>query len=101
MKIKVLIVDDDHTICYVLQGYIEQAGYTAFIAKDGNTAMHLLRREKPDLLILDLMLPDKDGWQITQWIRNDKILQALPIIMLTARVDDSDKIIGLELGADD
>ncbi|MEM7332671.1 MAG: response regulator transcription factor, partial [Chloroflexota bacterium] len=64
-------------------------------------AMHTLHSKKPDLLILDLMLPDRDGWDITRSIRSDKRLATLPIIMLTARVEDSDKIVGLELGADD
>lgn len=101
MKPKILIVDDDPTILNVVKGYLGQAGYTVLSAADGNTAMHMLRREKPSLLVLDLNLPDKDGWEITRWIRNDRSLSALPIIMLTARVDDSDKIVGLELGADD
>lgn len=101
MTQKILVVDDDPTILNVVTGYLEQAGFTVFRAKDGNTAMHMLRVEKPNLLVLDLMLPDKDGWEITRWIRADRSLAALPIIMLTARVDDTDKIIGLELGADD
>lgn len=101
MMTKILVVDDDATIRQVLKGYLEQAGYTVFMAQDGNTAMHMVRRENPDLLVLDLMLPDKDGWEITRWIRGDRTLAALPIIMLTARVDDTDKVIGLELGADD
>ncbi|MEM7113736.1 MAG: response regulator transcription factor [Chloroflexota bacterium] len=101
MKTKILVVDDDPTIRQVVQGYLAQAGYTVFIAHNGTVALQMLRREKPDLLVLDLMLPDKDGWEITRWIRNDRQLAPLPIIMLTARVDDTDKIIGLELGADD
>ncbi|MEM7534462.1 MAG: response regulator transcription factor [Chloroflexota bacterium] len=101
MNTKILVVDDDRTIREVVQGYLEQAGYQVTVAHDGASAMHLIRNETPDLLVLDLMLPDKDGWEITRWIRADRVLAALPIIMLTARVDDSDKIIGLELGADD
>lgn len=101
MKTKILVVDDDPTIRQVVQGYLTQAGYTVFVAQNGTVALQMLRREKPDLLVLDLMLPDKDGWEITRWIRSDRQLAALPIIMLTARVDDTDKIIGLELGADD
>ena len=100
MKTKILVVDDDPTIRQVVQGYLEQAGYAVSTAANGNNAMHQLRSEKPDLLLLDLMLPDKDGWEITRWIRADRSLAALPIIMLTARIDDSDKIVGLELGAD-
>lgn len=70
-------------------------------AHNGETALHMLWREKPDLLILDLMLPDRDGWDITRHIRADVRLADIPIIMLTARVEDSDKIVGLEIGADD
>ncbi len=98
---KILVVDDDKSIIEIVQAYLEQAGYSVLTATDGTTAMHLLHSEKPDLLILDLMLPDRDGWDITSTIRNDKRLATLPIIMLTARVSDSEKILGLELGADD
>jgi two-component system alkaline phosphatase synthesis response regulator PhoP len=97
----ILVVDDDRTIVEVLQGYLQQAGYRVQVAYNGDTAVHLLRNENPNLLILDLMLPDKDGWDITRWLRSDARLSAMPIIMLTARVEDMDKIIGLELGADD
>ncbi|MEM7331971.1 MAG: response regulator transcription factor [Chloroflexota bacterium] len=98
---KILIVDDDHIIRNVVRGYLEQNGFHVFDAADGNTALHMLRSESPDMLVLDLMLPDKDGWEITRLIRNDRRLAALPIIMLTARIDDTDKVVGLELGADD
>ncbi len=101
MNTKLLVVDDDPTIRQVVRRYLEESGFHVLVASDGNTAMQMLRREAPDLLVLDLMLPDKDGWEITRTIRNDRRLAALPIIMLTARVDDSDKVIGLELGADD
>ncbi|MCG8348663.1 MAG: response regulator transcription factor [Chloroflexales bacterium] len=84
-----------------MRGYLEQNGFAVLLATDGNTALQMLRREFPDLLVLDLMLPDKDGWEITRTIRADRRLAAIPIIMLTARVDDMDKVIGLELGADD
>lgn len=98
---QILVVDDDKSIIKIVQAYLEQAGYGVLTAYNGTSAMHILRSEKPDLLILDLMLPDRDGWDITSSIRNDKWLATTPIIMLTARVDDSDKIVGLELGADD
>jgi two-component system alkaline phosphatase synthesis response regulator PhoP len=100
-KQQILVVDDDKSIVKILRGYLEQASYEVLIAYDGETAIHSLRRDKPDLMILDLMLPDRDGWDITRLIRSDKRMAALPIIMLTARVEDTDKIIGLELGADD
>ena len=98
---QILVVDDDKSITKIVKAYLEQAGYRVLVAFDGESAMHILLSEKPDLLILDLMLPDRDGWDITNSIRNDKRLAATPIIMLTARVGDSDKIVGLELGADD
>ena len=98
---RILIVDDDHEIVRLVRGYLEKAGYGVMTAYDGETAMHTLRRERPDLLVLDLMLPDRDGWELTRLIRADKSLAETPIIMLTARVDDSDKIVGLEIGADD
>jgi two-component system alkaline phosphatase synthesis response regulator PhoP len=98
---QILVVDDDKSIIKIVRAYLEQAGYSVLTAYNGTSAMHTLRSEKPDLLILDLMLPDSDGWDITNNIRNDKRLATIPIIMLTARVEDSDKIVGLELGADD
>jgi two-component system alkaline phosphatase synthesis response regulator PhoP len=98
---RILVVDDDKQIIRLLQAYLERAGYLVLTAADGETALHTIRRERPDLVLLDLMLPDRDGWQITRLVRQDEYLAALPIVMLTARVEDSDKIVGLELGADD
>ncbi len=97
----ILVVDDDRTIAEILEGYLTQAGYKVVVAHDGETAVHLIRNELPHLIVLDLMLPDKDGWDITRWIRGDSRLADIPVIMVTARVEDVDKIIGLELGADD
>ena len=97
----ILVVDDDKEVVRLMRGYLEQAGYEALAAYDGETAIHILRREKPDLLLLDLMLPDRDGYDITRLVRGDPALASIPIIMLTARVEDTDKIIGLEIGADD
>lgn len=98
---QILIVDDDNSIIEIVRAYLEQAGFSVLTASNGNAAMQTLHHEKPDLLILDLMLPDRDGWDIISSIRNDRRLAKTPIIMLTARVNDSDKIVGLELGADD
>ena len=101
MPQRILVVDDDREIVRLTRAYLEQSGYQVLIAYDGETALHILRRESPDLVILDLMLPDRNGLDVTQTVRRDASLAAMPIIMLTARVDDHDKIVGLELGADD
>jgi two-component system alkaline phosphatase synthesis response regulator PhoP len=101
MTQRILVVDDDRSILKVIRGYLEQSSYQVLTASDGETALHTLRRERPDLLVLDLMIPAPDGWEITRRVRADKTLAALPIIILTARVEDTDKIVGLELGADD
>ena len=101
MTQRILVVDDDRSIVKVLTAYLEQSGYQVLTAFDGEMALHILRRERPDLVILDLMMPGRDGYEVTNLVRNDKSLSATPIIMLTARVEDSDKIVGLELGADD
>lgn len=98
---KILVLEDEINIARLVHDYLEQAGYSVLTAGNAETGLHMLRRESPDLLVLDLGLPDKDGWDLTRLIRADRKLSNLPIIMLTARVDDSDKIIGLELGADD
>lgn len=98
---RILVVDDDKQIVRLVRSYLEQAGFFVFTAYDGRAALATLRRETPDLLVLDLMLPDRDGWDITRQIRSDNRLAATPVIMLTARVEDTDKILGLELGADD
>ncbi len=100
-KQRILVVDDDKDVVRLMRGYLEQAGYEVLVAYNGESALHILWREHPDLVLLDLMLPDRDGWDITRMVRNDPALQHLPIIMLTARVSDTDKIVGLELGADD
>jgi DNA-binding response OmpR family regulator len=99
--IKILVIDDEAHIVRLVRDYLEQAGYRVLAASNAETGLHVLRREQPDLLVLDLGLPDRDGWDLTRLIRADRQLSGLPIIMLTARVDDSDRIIGLELGADD
>jgi two-component system, OmpR family, alkaline phosphatase synthesis response regulator PhoP len=99
--IKILVIDDEANILRLVRDYLVQAGYFVFTASNAETGLHALRYESPDLLVLDLGLPDQDGWDLTRLIRSDRQLAFLPIIMLTARVDDNDRIIGLELGADD
>lgn len=97
----VLVVDDDHEIVRLVSTYLEQASFQVIKAYNGEAALHALRREHPRLVILDLMLPDRDGWALTQLIRSDPTLANTAIIMLTARVEATDRIVGLELGADD
>lgn len=98
---RILVVDDDKGIARLLRTYLERAGFQVLVAYDGETALHAIRRERPDLVLLDLMLPDRDGWEITRIVRSDPTVAQTPIVMLTARVDDTDKIVGLNLGADD
>jgi two-component system alkaline phosphatase synthesis response regulator PhoP len=98
---RILVVDDDRDIVRLVQSYLEKAGYQILTAYDGETALRVLKAEKPQLLVLDLMLPDRDGWDVARLVRSDPQLAATPIIMLTARVEDNDKIVGLEIGADD
>ncbi len=101
MPQRVLVVDDDRQIVRLVSSYLEQAGMSVLSAYDGETAKHMIQKERPDLVVLDLMLPGQDGWTITRWLRADAHLADIPILMLTAKVEDADKIYGLELGADD
>lgn len=101
LKHRILVVDDDRDVVRLMRGYLEQSGYVVLVAYNGESAMHVIRRERPDLVLLDIMLPDRDGWDITRTVRSDPTLVHTPIILLTARVTDTDKILGLEIGADD
>jgi two-component system alkaline phosphatase synthesis response regulator PhoP len=101
MAEQILVVDDDPQVTRLLRAYLEQAGYRATTAANGTAALHRLRGDRPALVVLDLMLPDRSGWELTRFIRQDASLARLPILMLTSRMEDSDKIHGLELGADD
>lgn len=94
----ILIVDDEENICELLRLYVEKEGYRAIIATNGQEAMDKFRVEKPDMVLLDIMLPIKDGWQVCREIR---AIADTPIIMLTAKGETFDKVLGLELGADD
>jgi two-component system alkaline phosphatase synthesis response regulator PhoP len=95
---KILVVDDEAKIVKLVRSYLEQAGYTVVEANDGQTALIQARREKPDLVVLDLGLPGIDGLDVARTLRRER---DTPIIMLTARIEDTDRIVGLELGADD
>ncbi|MBP7687872.1 MAG: response regulator transcription factor [Thermoflexales bacterium] len=94
----ILIVDDEPKIVQLARDYLEHAGFTVLTASDGKSALVSVRTHKPDLIVLDLGLPQLDGLDVTRAIRKDS---NVPIIMLTARAEETDKLIGLELGADD
>ena len=95
---KILIVDDDQNICELLRLYIEKEGFSTVIANDGKQALEIFEEENPVLIMLDIMLPGLDGWQVCREIRKKS---QVPIIMLTAKGEVFDKVLGLELGADD
>lgn len=98
MPKKILLVDDEPEIIEICSDYLKASGYDVVTAKDGLQGLASARREKPDLVVLDLMLPEMDGLDVCRAIRRES---NVPIIMLTARVEETDKLIGLELGADD
>lgn len=95
---KILIVDDDQNICELLRLYAEKEGYSVVLAHDGRKAVERFESEDPDIILLDIMLPEQDGWQVCREIRKKS---QCPIIMLTAKGETFDKVLGLELGADD
>lgn len=97
-RYKILVVDDEERIVEIVRGYLEKDGYRVVVARDGRQALDIAKRERPDLVVLDLMLPEVSGWDVCRSLLDD---HKIPVIMLTARDDDSDKIAGLELGADD
>ncbi len=94
----ILVVDDERNIRELVRMYLEQDGYQVTVARDGAEALYQVQALRPALMILDLMLPEVDGWEVCRQVRASS---DLPILMLTARDDDVDKIVGLELGADD
>ena len=98
MSQKIVVVEDDINIAELLRLYLEKDGFEVLIAHDGGAGLHLAETENPDLVMLDIMLPVMDGWQVCKAIRkNSKV----PIIMLTAKGETEDKVTGLEMGADD
>ena len=98
MQYKILIVDDDENICELLRLYLEKDGFETIVANDGEQAVDYASKYSPDLILLDIMLPKLDGWQVCREIRKTS---ETPIIMLTAKGETFDKSLGLELGADD
>lgn len=95
---KILIVDDDKNICELLRLYLEKDGFRTLVAYDGEQALQCAQINNPDLILLDIMMPILDGWQVCREIRKNS---NVPIIMLTAKGETFDKVLGLELGADD
>jgi two-component system alkaline phosphatase synthesis response regulator PhoP len=98
---RILVVDNDKGTAGYVCGYLEEFGYEALVAHDGETALQAIRCEKPDLVLLELTLPDQNGLEVMRAVRSDPCLFRLPIIILSARGAESNKLLGLELGADD
>lgn len=96
--VKIMVVDDDSNICELLRLYLEKEGYETIIAENGVKALQLFDTEQPDLVLLDVMMPELDGWQVCRELRKKT---DVPIIMLTAKGEVFDKVLGLDLGADD
>jgi len=98
MPKEILIVDDDKNICEVIKLYLQKEGYKVTLAYDGQAGIEAFERSTPSLVVLDIMMPRKDGWEVLKQIRKSS---AVPVIMLTAKGETIDKVLGLELGADD
>ena len=98
MALKILVVDDERKLCDALRLYLEQAGFQVVLASNGREALYVGRYEKPDLIILDLMMPEMGGYEFMRIYGKEA---DTPVIILTAKIEESDKVIGLELGADD
>jgi DNA-binding response OmpR family regulator len=98
MEPKVLIVEDDPTLLETLEYNLKRQGYAVYTAVDGRVALEVARQERPDVMVLDVMLPGLDGFEVCRILRRE---MSVPILMLTARADEVDKIVGLEVGADD
>jgi DNA-binding response OmpR family regulator len=94
----IMVVDDEKRLVSLLESYLNQEGFRVVKTSNGREALHLARQEKPDLIVLDIMMPEMDGYEFMRLHRKER---ATPIILLTAKVDQNDKVIGLELGADD
>ncbi len=99
--VRILVVDDEPKIVAIVAAYLEREGYQVLRAENGQTALELARAQAPDLVVLDLMLPALSGWDVCRELRRDPRTESVPIIMLTARDEVPDRIVGLELGADD
>ena len=98
---KILVVDDEKNIIELIKFNLENIGYDVVIANDGMDALKVAKTEKPGLILLDLMIPKMNGFEVCKEIRKDKQINDIPIIMITAKDEENDKILGLEIGADD
>ena len=101
MKPKILVVDDEPDALEVLGFKLREAGFTPLFAADGLKALAVVRAERPDLVVLDLMLPELDGLEVCKLMRRDPATASIPVLMLTAKAAEMDRVVGLELGADD
>jgi DNA-binding response OmpR family regulator len=97
----VLVVEDEQEIRELLAHYLRKEGFRPVVAPDGETGVALARSERPDLILLDIMLPKMDGLEVLRLIRSDPAISRTPLMMLTAKGDETDRVVGLELGADD
>ncbi len=97
----ILIVDDDADVCSMLQFYFENLEYTVHVARRGAAAIRIAREARPDVILLDIRLPDADGLTVARTLRADRYTQHIPIVFLTARNDPADRLEALEIGADD
>lgn len=98
---KILIVDDEEHICELIKFNLENNGYKTIISNNGVDALKKVKYEKPKLVLLDVMLPEMDGYDVCKEIKKDNSISSIPIIMITAKGEEFDKVLGLELGADD
>ena len=101
MKPRILVVDDEQDALELIEYNLQAAGYRVITASDGNEAVQKTRANAPDLIVLDLMLPELDGLEVCKILRRDSATATIPIIMLTAKASEIDRVLGLELGADD
>ncbi|HOC26379.1 MAG TPA: response regulator, partial [bacterium] len=101
MAKKILIVDDEQEILDLLTFNLRREGYETLAVADGEAALVQAHAARPDLIILDVMLPGKDGWEVLRSLRQDPATRSVPVVFLTARESEIDEVVGLELGADD
>ena len=101
MKTRVLVVDDEPDALELIEYNLNGAGYQVFTAANGTKALEMARRHQPDVIVLDLMLPEVDGIEVCKTLRRNPETTEIPILMLTAKADEIDRVIGLEVGADD